>query len=141
MRAFLSAFLIAGAVSPAVVCAAAPTMQPGLWEITTKTEMPGMPMAMPAQTMRHCYRPEDVKDPKSTVPADKNCKMESFNQSGNTVTWQVSCQTEGGPMSGKGTMTQGAQSYTGTTTMKGKMQGMDMTMNMSYSGKRVGECK
>lgn len=121
--------------------AAGPNMQPGLWEVTTKTEMPGMPMAMPPQTFKHCYRPEDVADSKKTVPMDKGCTLDQLTMSGNTASWKVSCKMDGQPMTGQGTITYSGQSYAGTSQMSGNMHGMAMKMNLSYSGRRIGECK
>jgi hypothetical protein len=45
---------------------AAGGMQPGLWEVTTRMQMAGMPM--PPQTVRHCYTRQDVEKGDRTVP-------------------------------------------------------------------------
>jgi hypothetical protein len=116
-------------------------MQPGLWEITTKTEMPGMPMAMPAQTFKHCYREEDVADSKKMLPMDKDCKLDDLSLTGNTATWKLTCKMDGQPMFGQGKMTYSGQSYSGTSQISGNMGGMAMKMNISHSGRRIGECK
>lgn len=121
--------------------AAPPNMQPGMWEITTKTEMPGMPMQTPPMTMRQCYKNENMKEAKDALPADKNCKLDDFKQNGNTVRWKVSCKMEGAPMVGVGEITYAGQSYAGTMTMKGNVEGMDVNMTNKYSAKRIGDCK
>lgn len=121
--------------------AAPPNMQPGLWEITTKMEMPGMPMQMPPQTVRHCYKKEDIKESKDALPADKTCKLEDLQQSGNTVRWKVACQTDSGPMNGNGEITYAGQSYAGSMTMNGKVDGQPINMTNKYSAKRLGDCK
>lgn len=138
LRVMLLSVLAASASSAS---AAPPNMQPGLWEITMKTEMAGMPMQMPAQTMRHCYRKEDIKQSKDALPADKNCKVDGFSESGNTVRWKATCRMEGSTMVGNGEMTFAGAAYTGSMTMTGDMQGQKMNMTQKYSGKRVGDCK
>ncbi|HET9700810.1 MAG TPA: hypothetical protein VFP70_07825 [Burkholderiales bacterium] len=42
-------------------------VQPGMWEITSTMEMPGM-LKMAPQMMRHCFTKKDVEDNKKTVP-------------------------------------------------------------------------
>ncbi len=121
---------------------AAPTgMQAGMWEITTTTEMLGMPMRMPPQVLRHCYKEENLKDAKGTLPVDKSCKVEDFKQSGNTVSWKMNCNRDGTSMVGSGEITYVGQSYTGKMSVKGKTGGMDINMVSQYSAKRIGDCK
>jgi hypothetical protein len=118
-----------------------PNMQPGMWEITTRTEMPGMPMQMPPQSIRQCYKNENVRDARETLPVDKTCKVDDFQQSGNTVKWKVNCKVEGAPMTGIGEITYAGSRYSGKMTMQGNMQGMNINMTSQYSGRRVGDCK
>lgn len=120
--------------------AAPPNMTPGMWEITTRTEMPGMPVQMPPQSIRHCYRAEDLKESKDALPADKTCKIDGFRQEGNTVRWKMSCKGDEGPMSGSGEITYAGQSYGGTVAMAGKAGGQAFNVTQKYSGKRVGDC-
>jgi len=70
---------------------AAGGMQPGLWEVTTRMQMAGMPM--PPQTVRHCYTRQDVEKGERTVPQadDKNCKIKDYKLKGNTATWSIVC--------------------------------------------------
>jgi hypothetical protein len=122
--------------------ASAAEMLPGLWEITMKMEMPGMPMAMPPQVARHCYTPQDVKEGRKTIPRseDKNCKITNHKVSGSTVTWSIECTGEHA-MTGTGTMTLGATSYSGTGKSKMKEGGETMEMIQTMTGKRLGDCK
>lgn len=128
------------AAAPAVL-AAPQEMQPGLWEITSKMEMPGVPKMAP-QVMRHCYTKKDVEDSKKAVPqsGDKNCEMKDYKLQGNTATWSMECKGEAA-MTGTGTMTFGAQFYSGTMKSRMKQGGKSMEMNQSWSAKRVGDCK
>ncbi len=122
---------------------AAPNMQPGMWEITTRMEMAGMEgmPAMPPQTVRQCIRPADVQNGSATVPrADTQCTVNDYRMQGNTASWRMECKGAN-PMSGNGTVTYGGTSYSGKTQFTMSDQGQVMTMNQTFNGKRVGDCK
>jgi hypothetical protein len=114
---------------------AADGMKPGLWEITTKVDMPGMPFQPPPTTVKHCYTAEEVKE--SPVPKDNNCKVTDLKTSGSKTTWKVECT---GEAAGKG---EGEITYQGDSAYEGKtrMQTQGMTMAMQYKAKRLGDCK
>ena len=59
---------------------------------------------------------------------------------GNSATWTMECKGENA-MTGSGSMTFGAASYSGAMKMKMKQGGQTTEMTQSWSGKRVGECK
>lgn len=132
--------LLAVVSLPAV---AAPNMQPGMWEITTKMEMSGMEgmPAMPPQTIRQCIRPADVQNGSSTVPkGDPQCTVKGYKMQGNTAFWQMECKGENA-MNGTGTVTYGGTSYSGKTQFNMNQDGQAMTMNQTFNGKRIGDCK
>lgn len=114
---------------------AADTMREGYWELTTTTEMPGMPMKIPPTKMMHCYTKEDVKDQKKAITTDKNCTVTDFKQSGNKVTWKMKCT---GQSSGvfSGETVYKSDSYDSTM----KMQTQGQTMNIKIKARRVGNC-
>jgi hypothetical protein len=111
-----------------------------LWEITTKMEMPGIPMAMPAQTNKFCKpQGQAQNDP---LPSDKNndCKMTDMQRSGSTSRFKMVC-TGKQPMTGEGEVTYtGADSYSGKMHIAGKMEGESIDMTQTFSGKKVGNC-
>jgi hypothetical protein len=120
------------------------SMKPGLWEITMTMEMPGMPMQPKPTTVRQCYRPEDVKDPKNMIPKQQDggvkCETLDYKQSGDTASWRLACKGQGMNMTGSGNMTMKSDSYTGTSVMEMNMQGKNMKMSQKLNGKWVGEC-
>lgn len=123
--------------------AAPANMQPGLWEITMKMEMPGMRGGgMPATAVRQCIRPVDVEDARRTIPQNKDpkCNTKDYKMQGNTASWRMECK---GPetMSGTGTITYSGSSYSGATKLSIKQGGQTMDMTQTYSGKRIGDCK
>lgn len=110
----------------------------GDWEIKVEMQMPGMPMALPAQTVRQCITPEDAADPQRSVPpsgrGQNACKVSDHKVDGNKVTWSVSCPNEG--MNGTGEFVYAENSFAGTMKMNARGQ----EMSMKYTGKRLGDC-
>jgi hypothetical protein len=122
------------------IWAQTPARRDGDWEIKVEMQMPGLPINMPAQTIRQCLTPQDVADPQKSVPpatrgrGANDCKVSDHKSEGNKVTWSMSCPSEG--MTGTGEVLYTENSYTGT--MKMNARGQDMTMK--YTGKRLGDC-
>ena len=133
-------YLSAGAVAVLVAALAAslPASAQGkddLWEISSKMEMPGMPMAMPAQVNRVCVG-KNRKD-EDLVPRQSDCRVVDSKRAGNKFTYKMEC-TGNEPMTMVGEMTFGNNAYDGQMRMT--MTKTNDTMNMAVSGKRVGDC-
>lgn len=115
---------------------AGPQMNPGKWEITTKTEMAGMP----PQTVTHtqCITDNDLVP--MSQDANQECQVTDVRTVGNTVLWKITCggQGGGGRMEGTGQVT-----YQGDT-MQGFMEMTIADYNMQVKntlyGRRVGDC-
>ena len=107
------------------------------WEITSKMEIPGMPFSMPATTTKMCLAKGGESDPRKTS-GDKNCKMSDIRTVGNKVSWKARCDHNGEIMTGIGEQTGTASSYSGKMQLSGKSGGQDVSMDMAYSGKRIG---
>ena len=110
-------------------------MREGLWEISTRMEMPGMPSQ--AHTQTHCYTKKEAEEAQKNIPAAGpagQCKILEQTQSGATMTWKMQCE---GGMTATGRMTHRRDAYEGVITMAGS--GMNMTQHIA--GKRVGDCK
>lgn len=122
---------------PAAILAA-DGIRPGMWEITSAMEVPGMPMGMPPTTVKQCYTKEDVKDEKKMISKDKNCTVTDFKHSGNKVVWKMKCTGKNaGTFSGESVFS--GDSYTSAMKMESQ-GGKGRTMNMKVKGKRVGNC-
>lgn len=120
-------------------------MKPGLWEVTTQMDMPGMPVKMPATTTRSCVTPEQARNPGETIGdpsgrgrGNSNCKASDQKIDGNKVTWKMAC-TGAQSMTGDGEMVFSGDTYTGKMTMT--MAQMPGPMALQITGKRVGECE
>lgn len=114
---------------------AAAAMKDGLWEISTKVDIPGIPVKVPPQTVKHCYTKEEVQDRKKVVSTQKDCTMTEFKESGNKVTWKMKCTGQNaGTMTGE-TIFKG-DSFVSTMTTESRGQKTKMKVN----AKRVGAC-
>ena len=133
LRTLLATLLVAGSASTAALAQG----KDDLWEITTKMEMPGMPMAMPAQTQRLCIAKGGKDD--DYIPRREGCRVQDSKRAGNKVTYKMVC-TGKDTMTVAGETTFGTNSYDGRMAMSGKMDGQQVEMNQTYSGKRVGDC-
>jgi hypothetical protein len=109
-------------------------MKEGLWEITGKMEMPGMPMKMPPQTHTHCLTKKDVV-PQKGEPGQE-CKMIKHDVKGDTVSWVMECKTKEGPVVMNGKVTYKGETFEGVI----KMKQSDMEMTQNLSGKWIGKC-
>ncbi len=130
-------FVVLVAVMSNLVSLAAGAAPGEYWEVTTKTEMPGMPFAMPAMTHKVCIPKGGEKDPGKTS-GDKDCQMTDVRTSGNKTTWKVRCDRNGEVMTGTGEQTISPGAYQGKMQFSGKSGGRDVNMSSVFSGKRVG---
>ena len=130
----------AGAVAVLIAALAAslPVAAQGkdeLWEISSKMDMPGMPMAIPPQVNRVCVG-KNRKD-EDLVPRQSDCRMVDSKRTGSKFTYKMEC-TGKEPMTMVGDMNFGTNAYDGQMRMT--MTRTNDTMNMAVSGKRVGDC-
>jgi hypothetical protein len=114
-------------------------LKEGLWEITTQTEIKGMPYAMPPTTLRQCITRNDP------VPQtkDKNYECKTLDQkvTGNTVTYTVECKGKEGVMKTTGKTTYTDKSMNGESKTAFKMQGQpEMQMINKIKGRYIGNC-
>jgi hypothetical protein len=110
-------------------------IQDGLWEITSKMEMPGMPMEMPPVTFTQCMNSQE------SVPHDAkqnpDCKIKNTKVEGDTVSWDMQCSGRSGNMKSSGKITYKGSTFKGS--VNAVADGMEMTQTMS--GRRIGDCR
>jgi len=125
-----------------LVFAEGPNISEGMWEITSKSRMEGLPYPMPEMSfkMKQCLTKEDFI-PK-TKEKEENCKITDKKISGNNVKWTVRCEDNGETSVSEGDITYTGSSYKGTikTTVTDK-NGSVMKMNSEMTGKMIGPCK
>ncbi|MGD2081475.1 MAG: DUF3617 domain-containing protein [Chromatiales bacterium] len=118
---------------------AGPNMRPGLWETTVRTEMPGMPIAVPPVTTSSCVRETEVV-PQTEQPGQE-CEMTDQSVDGDRVSWQIRCNSQGTTMIGNGEITYAGDTYTGQVRMNMQQGGQSMQMTQSLEGRRLGDCQ
>ena len=106
-----------------------------LWEVSSKMEMPGMPMAMPGQMSRVCVG-KNRKD-EDLVPKQGDCRMVDSKRAGNKFTYTMDCAGSD-PSTVAGEITFGNNAYDGKMRMT--MKQTKGTMDMTFAGRRVGDC-
>ena len=128
---------VAGLATAQVGYKADPQGKDELWDVTSKMEMPGMPMAMPAQTHRVCVAKGNDA---GTIPRSEGCTMVDAKRAGNKFTYRMECKSGKNDYTATGESTSSGTSYQGRMRMSGKMEGQPMDMSMEYSGTRAGNC-
>ena len=131
------ATLAAGSVAAQIGYKADPQGKDELWDVTSKMEMTGMPMAMPAQTHRVCV---EKGNDAGTIPKNEGCTVVDTKRVGNRFTYRMECKNAKNDYTATGESTTSANGYQGKMRMAGKMEGQQMEMAMDYSGTRVGNC-
>ncbi len=108
------------------------------WEVTNKTEVPGLPAGMGDTTMTVCIAKGAEKDPRQMMKQDGDCKITDLKTSGNKTTWKMHCNNNGEDSSGTGEVTHKPNSYQGVVILSAKMEGKAVNMTSTFSGKRIG---
>ncbi len=128
------ALLIVTSMSPVTAMAQG---KDDLWEVTTKMEMPGMPMAMPPQAVRQCLAKGSKDD--AYIPRQQNCRVVESQRTGNRIAFKMVC-SGADAMEATGDVTVAAESYDGRMKMVMRRDGQSMEMSSTFTGKRVGAC-
>lgn len=132
-------FVLAILVSMIWIVNASAEIKDGLWEITTKAEMKGMPGQLPSTTMRQCITKSNPV-PKSDTKRSE-CKTKDYKQSGDTVTYTIECTGKDSVVLTSGKMTYKGNMFDGTSTTNIKTKGQpEMQMKSKMSGKYIGPC-
>lgn len=128
------------AVSAPVMADGLP-VEPGLWSITTTTQMPMLPSPQ-TMTVEECFEDEIMDmDQMADEDLDGDCTYEMGSLDDDTMTWTIDCPVEGGTMHAEWQATSQGDSVDGNGTIDMNMQGMTMQMTVSWEGKRIGDCK
>jgi len=123
------------------ITSASAEMKEGLWQITTKSEMKGMPMQMPATTMKQCMTKKDITPKPEKQPKGQECVTKDQKLSGDTVTYTMECKNADSTTVQSGKMTYKGDSFDGATDTTIQTKGQpDMKMTSTMSGKYLGPC-
>lgn len=133
--AFLVTMLFANVASAKGV-----SIDPGLWEMTATMTMSMMPQ--PQTTVEtECIEEDEMNPEDFNMDEDNPCSITDVDIDGNTARWSINCPTENGmAMTGQWEFTSFGDSITGEGSMTANMAGQEMGFNMTWNGKRVGDC-
>jgi hypothetical protein len=127
-------------IAVAALAASIPDLQEGLWEITTKMEMPGMPKNMPPIKHTQCLTKKDLV-PQSPQKGQE-CKISQTKVDGSIVTWTMQCNNAEGTTEGHGKIAYKGNTFAGVITMTVKIPNQqNMQMTSLLNGRRIGACK
>ena len=111
-------------------------LKEGLWEITSKMEIRGMPVPMPPITYKQCMMNQNPV-PNQSQPGQE-CHMKNIKTKGNTVSWEMVCGSQQGEVKSSGKITYKGDRFNGVVMMDMPGQG---EMKMTMTGRRIGKCK
>lgn len=120
---------------------AGPQMNPGKWEITTKTEMTNPDARTGEQTFRpqihtQCITSDDLIPVRSDD--QQECKITDIKTGGNVVTWKMSCGEQNKGVKGSGSATYNGDNMNGVMNLTATPYGTKI--KNTFSGRRIGPC-
>lgn len=117
-----------------------PAMEAGLWEVTSRLEVPASPVQEAVQTSRHCYTREELQDPSKLIPrAPQECEIIGYRLAGNRATWSVECSGPK-PMVGGGEMILGKVAYAANLWSEVQEGARTLRVTQRVRARRLGEC-
>ncbi len=134
--------LALGVSVPAAAFAGGLNMRPGLWEMTMKVTMTGMPFAIPAQTkiLKECLKKRQIEHPWKSMQAQKDCKFTDVRITGHSASYKMKCGGEE-TTRGKGVVIVDSPTRMHERTdMTMQADGRTVTVHAEGSGRRLGSC-
>jgi len=113
---------------------------PGQWEsvVTLNSNILGSR----TQTETECLTESEI-DPRKMLegmPANECDFQSSITGNGSVMNFTISCNTDAGPLAGQGRFEVIDDTSTGTVSLEGNMAGMALQMEITSTGKRIGDC-
>ncbi|HVO23620.1 MAG TPA: DUF3617 family protein, partial [Candidatus Margulisiibacteriota bacterium] len=120
-------------------------MKPGLWEIVTVNETPGVAMKR-TTTARACYTAEDVSNIARILPQQREpgmkCESRDTKAQGATATWKVACSGKDAELGGNAKMTMAADNYSAAADLELKKHGAKpVKVEQKVTAKWIEACK
>ena len=136
---------MAAAAGAAAQPAGKAVMKPGLWEIVSVNETPGVAMKR-TTTARACYSADDVANITRILPQQREsgmkCESREAKAQGATATWKVVCTGKDGDLSGPAKMTMAADNYSAAVDLEHKKAGAKpVKVSQKVTAKWIGACK
>src|SRR5262249_35721170 len=117
----------------------------GNWEVYMEMQVEGSSSDTGGGTRimtTHCVTKKAATDPMKLLPESnaQDCKISNYKVAGNTVTWNMACEGAQ-PMTSAVEFVYDGDTYKGKMKMNTTRSGLPATVNMTYEGKRMGDCK
>lgn len=135
----LIALLLSASLLGAAPAMAETNIQEGLWEITIRMEVPGLPSNPAPVTSAHCLK--DGSQVPQLLQKDSSCRITETKTAGDSVSWKMKCEAGEGSIDGSGRMTYRGSRFDGGISLT--MQRTDagpLKIRQHVSGRRLGEC-
>ena len=117
------------------------SIDPGMWEMTSTMTMTMMPEPR-STTVNECIEDDEISPESFNMGEENPCTISEMSVEGNTASWSISCPTGGGPvMEGQWEFTSSGDTISGNGSMSTELNGQTMGFNMTWEGKRVGDCE
>jgi hypothetical protein len=114
-------------------------IEPGKWEMTSTMTMTMFP-APQTFTVTECIE-EDALDPDHfNMDQENPCEISDVSVDSGTARWSINCPTDMGSMQGQWEFISEGDSISGNGTMSANYNGQEMGFEMTWEGKRVGDC-
>jgi len=135
LLAGLAAALISGTGNAAGVA-----IQPGMWEMTSTMTMTMLNQPQ-TNTVKECIEEDELNPENFNTDQDNPCTISDVEIDGKTARWAIRCPTDGGmTMDGTWEFTSYGDSISGSGSMSTEMSGQKFGFDMTWSGKRIGDC-
>lgn len=115
-----------------------PDIKAGLWEIGIVMEIPDMPGQTPRIAQQECLTPEKLLPQLQQQTGE--CAMTGSAIAGNTATWNMRCQVQGGVIIGNGEIRYGPESFEGAVTLQMQDAPGILPMASKLDGHYLGPC-
>lgn len=119
-------------------------MQPGLWEMTMKVEMSGVPMATGPRThtFRECLTRDDIEHPwrNAEKSGNKQCSFTNIRIHGNRASYHMKCTGEATSEGDGVVIADSPTSIRETVDATSSYSGMTMKVHTEGTGHRIGPC-
>lgn len=124
---------------PAVAFADGLQVEPGLWEFVSSIPDPlsGEPLK---QVHRSCVRDRTIT-PARVMAQIKECRIWNASFKGALVHWKMRCETPAGPMVGNGKLRSIGTSVLGALEMTMALGALEIPVNGTFKGRRIGACR
>jgi len=119
------------------VYAAGMALQPGLWQMTTKSEYVGMPFSPPPIAVKQCLTQKQIEHPwvQSQKNKDQKCNYTHTQVGSRSASWTMECDASNTRMTGHGvTKSPDSKHFSSVAHMLAHSEGKTIKMQVKTEG-------